>query len=158
MTGKRLTKSRSSKVFGVAAGLAEYLNIDPTVVRVLFVLLALMGGSGVALYVILAIIMPYPEMPLYGNQQPQDTSYVEVDSEGNAIRNEPQTGANNQAMPSESATAAKVIAAAIGLAFICVGCVLLTRQLLPCAAIKVVTAIILMIAGLALAAVSLKRR
>ena len=57
---KILTRSKSNKmVAGVCAGLAEYLNMDPTVVRLLFVLgfFALHGGLILA-YIILAIITP----------------------------------------------------------------------------------------------------
>jgi phage shock protein C len=56
---KRLTKSESNKVFlGVCGGLAEYFEVDPVIVRVIFVLLALGNGFGVILYLILAIALP----------------------------------------------------------------------------------------------------
>ena len=59
---KRLSKSGSNrKVFGVAGGLAEYLNIDPTLVRLAFVLLTLAGGPGLILYIVLMIVMPGAE-------------------------------------------------------------------------------------------------
>jgi phage shock protein PspC (stress-responsive transcriptional regulator) len=56
---------------GVCAGLGNYFNIDATIVRLLFVLLVVMGGSGVLLYIILWIIMPredlsYPSSNLDG--------------------------------------------------------------------------------------------
>ena len=46
------------KVCGVCGGLAEYFNIDPTLIRVIWTILALSGGSGVLAYIICAIIMP----------------------------------------------------------------------------------------------------
>ncbi len=56
---KRLTKSKTDrKLFGVCGGLGEYFGIDPTLVRLAFVLLTLFNGIGLALYIILAIIMP----------------------------------------------------------------------------------------------------
>lgn len=57
---KRLTKSRSNVVItGTLAGVAEYLNIDPTIVRVLFVFVSLMGmGSPIVLYIIMALVIP----------------------------------------------------------------------------------------------------
>lgn len=56
---KRLRKSASQKMlFGVAGGLAEYLSVDPTVVRIGFVLLAFLSGTGILLYIILALLMP----------------------------------------------------------------------------------------------------
>lgn len=59
MSAKKLTRSRSDKMlFGVAGGLANYLNLDPTLVRLLFVVLTLMGGPGLIIYIVLAIVMP----------------------------------------------------------------------------------------------------
>lgn len=57
--GKRLTKSKNKMLCGVCGGIAEYFNIDPTVVRLIVVFLALAGvGSGLLAYIIAAIIMP----------------------------------------------------------------------------------------------------
>lgn len=54
-----MTRSSSDTVIaGVAGGLAEYLNIDSTVVRVIFIILTFAGGFGVLLYVILALVIP----------------------------------------------------------------------------------------------------
>ena len=55
---KRLTKSYDRKICGVCGGLAEYLNIDPTLVRLVWLLLVLCAGTGVLAYIIAAIIMP----------------------------------------------------------------------------------------------------
>lgn len=56
---KRLYRSESDKVIaGVCAGLAQYFDIDPVLVRVAFVLLALLGGPGILLYIILWIVIP----------------------------------------------------------------------------------------------------
>jgi len=57
---KRLRKSRDRKLCGVCGGVAEYLNVDPTVIRVLWALSALAFFSGVLLYLILAFVMPEP--------------------------------------------------------------------------------------------------
>lgn len=60
---KRLTRSRNKKVSGVAAGIAEYFNLDPTLVRIAFVVgLIASGGPPVILaYIIMAIVMPEPD-------------------------------------------------------------------------------------------------
>lgn len=56
---KRLYKSRHNKIIdGVCGGFAEYLNTDPTVVRIVWVLLTLLGGAGFILYIAAMIIMP----------------------------------------------------------------------------------------------------
>ncbi|RYF29337.1 MAG: PspC domain-containing protein [Chloroflexi bacterium] len=57
---KRLYRSQTDKkIGGVCAGLAEYINIDPTIIRVIFVILLLPGGfPGLIPYVLLWIIVP----------------------------------------------------------------------------------------------------
>ncbi len=56
---KRLHRSSRDRILGgVCAGLGEYFDIDPVLVRVVFVLLALAQGIGFLIYVILWIVMP----------------------------------------------------------------------------------------------------
>ena len=56
---KRLYKSRTDrKIFGVCGGIAEYFNLDPTIIRLAWALFCLAGGSGILAYIIAAIIMP----------------------------------------------------------------------------------------------------
>lgn len=56
---RRLYRSRTdSMLAGVCGGLGAYLNIDPTLVRLGFVLLALTGGHGVLLYLIMCVVVP----------------------------------------------------------------------------------------------------
>ena len=59
MEQKRLYRSRDSRMIcGVCGGLAEYLNVDPTLVRLATVLIACIAGSGILAYIIAAIIIP----------------------------------------------------------------------------------------------------
>ena len=56
---KRLYKSNTNKVIdGVCGGIGEYFNIDPTLVRLAWVVFCALGGSGLLAYIIMAIIMP----------------------------------------------------------------------------------------------------
>ncbi|NBW93076.1 MAG: PspC domain-containing protein [Bacteroidetes bacterium] len=59
-TGRKLRKSQDKKLAGVAAGLAEYFGIDPTLVRIGFVIGTIASGGGPFLlaYLILAFVMP----------------------------------------------------------------------------------------------------
>jgi phage shock protein C len=59
MNSKRLYRSqRNQQIAGVCSGLAQYFGIDPTVVRLAFVLFALMGGPGLVLYLIMWLVVP----------------------------------------------------------------------------------------------------
>ena len=56
---KRLYKSSTDKkVCGLCGGIAIYFDVDPTVIRLIWVIFTLVGGSGLIAYIIAAIIMP----------------------------------------------------------------------------------------------------
>jgi phage shock protein PspC (stress-responsive transcriptional regulator) len=50
-------------LFGVCGGLGEYFGVDPTAVRLLFVLAALLGGNGLLAYLIVALLVPLEPEP-----------------------------------------------------------------------------------------------
>ncbi|SFC00697.1 PspC domain-containing protein [Butyrivibrio sp. YAB3001] len=54
---KKLYRSNERKIFGVCGGLGEYLGIDPTIIRVIWAVMFLSGGSGAVLYLIAALLM-----------------------------------------------------------------------------------------------------
>lgn len=54
-----LYRSETNKIIaGVAGGLGEYFNIDPTIIRILFILMTIFGGSGLIIYIVLWLIIP----------------------------------------------------------------------------------------------------
>ena len=58
-TMRKLCKSNTNKkICGVCGGIAEYLNADPTLIRLAFLLVCALGGSGVMAYIIAALVMP----------------------------------------------------------------------------------------------------
>ena len=60
---KRLYRSRKERMFsGVCGGLGEYLSIDPTIIRLIFVITALWGGAGLIVYLVMMLVVP--EEPL----------------------------------------------------------------------------------------------
>ncbi len=73
-TNKNLYRSLTNRMFaGVCAGLGDYMNMDPTVIRLLFVLLFFVTGPGILLaYFIMMIIVP--EEPVNVPQPPQQQS------------------------------------------------------------------------------------
>ena len=59
MEGKRVYKSRTDiKIDGVCSGIAKYFNIDPTIVRLIWVAAVLFGGTGVIAYILCMILIP----------------------------------------------------------------------------------------------------
>ena len=75
----KLSRSRSDRwLAGVCGGLANYLGIDPSIVRIFFAMLTLANGLGLLIYIVMAIVVPKspegieesaPKMPLWENRQ-----------------------------------------------------------------------------------------
>jgi phage shock protein C len=119
---KKLYRSRTdSMIGGVCGGLAEYLEVDPTIVRLAFVLLGLWSGMGIAAYLILWVIIPYPDTG--------KASTSEVIREGAAeIRDSARKVAEStgQAFQQSQKPAANVV---IGIILVVLGIVFLARNL-----------------------------
>lgn len=66
---RKLYKDPNNKVIaGVCSGLGNYLGVDVTIMRVLFVAMALLGGPGLLIYIILALIMKKPVLEYEAEQ------------------------------------------------------------------------------------------
>ncbi len=67
LSDKKLYKSTDKKLDGVCAGFAEFFEIDPTIVRVLYALVSIVTGTvgGIVFYIILAMVMPRRPLPDY---------------------------------------------------------------------------------------------
>ncbi len=84
MSSKKLYKTKeNSMISGVCAGLAEYFDLDVSIIRILWVVFSLAGGSGVIAYIAAAIILPekrdvYKQDPNYGKPY-QDAEFHQED-------------------------------------------------------------------------------
>ncbi|KYH36576.1 MAG: hypothetical protein AYL29_012500 [Candidatus Bathyarchaeota archaeon B24] len=66
---RRLYRSRRNRVIaGVCGGIGEYLNVDPVIIRLLWVAMIFIWGAGLLLYIIAALIIP--EEPIYQGSAP----------------------------------------------------------------------------------------
>lgn len=66
MNGKKLYRSDENKMLaGVCGGIAEYFGVDPTLIRLAWVVFSLLGGSGLLSYILAAIIIPRDDSNLY---------------------------------------------------------------------------------------------
>ena len=74
-SARRLYKSRRNRfIDGVCGGIAEYFEVDPTIVRLLWVMVTLLGGSGIILYIVGMIVMPVNPEHLINPQPTSATS------------------------------------------------------------------------------------
>ena len=86
MTTQRLYRSRTNKVFaGVCGGMAEYFDVDPIIIRILFILMVLFGGSGILLYI--AAIFIIPQKPYTVTDFNQSTAPSQTVSASSNARN-----------------------------------------------------------------------
>jgi phage shock protein C len=76
---KRLYRSKDERMIsGVCGGLGKYFNVDPTLIRLLFVIAAAAGGPGLIAYIILAIVVPEePESSVAPPPSSPETDEVE---------------------------------------------------------------------------------
>lgn len=73
---RRLTRSRDQMLAGVAGGLADYFSLDPTIVRILFVISAFVSfGTAILGYIILAIVLP----PAGSGSEPRSGGGASID-------------------------------------------------------------------------------
>lgn len=76
MKENRLYRIVNGKVIGgVAGGIAEFFGVDPTIIRIIFILLTIMGGGGLLIYIVLWIVVPekyniYPPYTAYSSSGP----------------------------------------------------------------------------------------
>jgi phage shock protein PspC (stress-responsive transcriptional regulator) len=77
MSDKQLLRKKDDRMFlGVASGIADYVGIDPVIVRLIFVLLTLSQAWGLIIYFVLAIVMPEEESPVSAKVQPFDEDEI----------------------------------------------------------------------------------
>ena len=117
MNNKRLTRSKDSKIAGIAGGIAEFLEIDPVFIRAIFLFLVFFGGVGVILYLILLLIMPNDPTQ---TQQANTTNYNTVkdkEEEKQATKNE-----NNNT---------KTVSTIAGICLIFIGLLFLMKHIIP---------------------------
>ncbi|MBI5466779.1 MAG: PspC domain-containing protein [Candidatus Kerfeldbacteria bacterium] len=119
---RRLYRSRTNRILcGVCGGLGEYFNIDPTLVRIIFLVASLGGGFGLILYIILWIIVPEHGQEQRPLEQRAQTAGEEMKDRAQKLAADVQAGRPNSAP------------ALIGALLIGFGIIALVNQFMPIA-------------------------
>jgi phage shock protein PspC (stress-responsive transcriptional regulator) len=99
MAEKRLYRSRSDAMIGgVCGGLGSYLNVDPILFRLLFVLALIIGGSGLLVYIILWIVIPEEQTPPIQSEPKKPENMTDTNNQpetGNAPGSTPEKTSRN---------------------------------------------------------------
>ncbi|PID58683.1 MAG: hypothetical protein CR986_07400 [Ignavibacteriae bacterium] len=130
---KKLYRSREQKVIGgVAGGLANYLDIDPVILRIIFILITIFEGFGILVYIILWIaIKEEPQSPIYrgenknnfGEDNPSENKFGEFDN-----KHETKNIAKIENVSSPNNTSGKII---LGVILILLGIFFLMERFIP---------------------------
>ena len=80
---KRLSRSKKDRIVGgVAGGLGEFFEVDSTIIRLIFVLVTIFGGSGVLLYLILWLVIPSSSRSISNRTIKSNAEEIKEQAEG----------------------------------------------------------------------------
>lgn len=86
MNKKLYLSEKDKKISGVCGGIAEYFDVDSTIIRLAWVLFAIFGGTGIIAYIIASFIMPVN--PYYETSSHWEKSNTNEKDEDSSIKNE----------------------------------------------------------------------
>lgn len=142
MNNKKLYLSNDKIIGGVCGGFAEYLEVDPTIVRMVWALLAFFNGIGFIAYIVALSLIPANPNPNYSREQ--DAAIGRVESSVNRMVDRvSQTNAAFLQNPYQT----------IGLILIIVGVLVLIRNIIPSLPWRLIWPVVLIVLG----AVALKK-
>ena len=154
MEYQKLYRSRTNKVFaGVAGGLGDFFAIDPVIIRIIFTVLALMGGGGVLIYILLWIFVPYKEEFSYNSSSQQNT-------QSSSQAPEPDMKDNDFNKPQDNNEYNKVSRRSLfgGIILITLGILFLIDRLIPQINFGELWPVILIVIGILILAGSVKKK
>lgn len=154
MSYSRLYRSTTSRVFGgVAGGIAEYFNMDPVIIRVIFVLAAIFGGGGVLIYLVLWIAVP---------ERPYTSSFYNTGGQPSDPNSNPEADKDNasadQAHIDSNIAARKYTGSLIGgIILIGIGALILAGRVIPNVYFSDLWPFVLVVAGIILIVTSMNQ-
>jgi len=140
---KQLYRSCTNKIIaGVAGGMGEYFNIDPVLIRLIFVLLSIPGGAGIIIYIIAWIIIP--EDPACASGK---TGAEEIKEKANQFAEDLKMNVKSVKRDPDGRLSSRVI---IGIAILAMGILFLLQTVFGINVWSLFWPVILIIVGLSL--------
>lgn len=148
---KKLYRSDSDKIIaGVCGGLAEYFEIDSTLIRLIFVILTIWGGVGLILYIIALIVMPSRSEKKKNDSSQKENTKEKLKERIDNVAYDIKEGLNKRNSRDKNEI--------LGLIILLIGVWFLLRNLLPWFDFHFVWPILLVIVGVILIATSGRKR
>lgn len=124
---KRLYRSRKKKVVaGIAGGLGDYLDIDPVIIRIIFVLITIFHGVGLLVYIIMWIVIPEEAYQASFTEEKNNSSNTDIAAE-KMHANEQQTSSTEVKKEAHSSNGRVIVGAIL----IIIGLVFLSEKFFP---------------------------
>ncbi|HLX36020.1 MAG TPA: PspC domain-containing protein [Candidatus Limnocylindrales bacterium] len=151
---RRLYRSRTDRMlFGVAGGMAEWLDVDAAVVRIVWALLVLAGGAGFLLYIVAAIVIPEEPFGYVAGVPAGPPSAGDAAAAGAGTTPAPNTWTAGQRVHREGGGAI-----VFGACLVIVGAWFLVRNYIPAFDDRFVLPSVLVVIGIFLIAGAMRRR
>ncbi|MGI6290917.1 MAG: PspC domain-containing protein [Bacteroidales bacterium] len=144
---KKFVRTKDKRIAGVCSGIAKYFNIDPLIVRAVFLAMIFLGGSGLFIYLILMIIMPYEDDVF--------TDYIEID--GDEVKQE-EPAYSETDIKNIKKRALNMSALIVGLLLILVGIFFFLRNFFPFLRFSYWFPLLLALVGILLVLTSVKSK
>ena len=144
---KKFVRTKDKRIAGVCSGIAKYFNIDPLIVRAVFLAMIFLGGSGLFIYLILMIVMPYEDDVF--------TDYIEID--GDEVKQE-EPAYSETDIKNIKKRALNMSALIVGLLLILVGVFFFLRNFFPFLRFSYWFPLLLALVGILLVLTSVKSK
>jgi len=127
---KRLYRSQSDRmIWGVCGGLAKYFDMDPVIIRIIFVLLVFANGLGIPIYIIMTIVVPLEGSKTTESKETIKENIEEIKKSARELGHEVSSTFAKEDKPEESGTKVKHRRTLIGIALIVIGILILMGSL-----------------------------
>ncbi len=114
-----LHRSSTNKMLGgVCGGLGEYLNIDPTVVRILFAIMSFFGGSGFLVYIVLWLLLPSDQNPGVSPEENVKKSAEEIKNSAESFSHQIRSNFEGNIANAQPGRAIGIIVLVLGFLFL----------------------------------------
>ena len=129
---KRLYRSRSDRMIsGVCGGLANYFDIDPVIIRIVFVVLVFGGGAGILAYLIMVLVIPLEESSVTEPKEVVKENVAEMKEAANELASEVRSSLKREPEKREEVDRGRHGRSVLGIILVVIGIIFLVANFNP---------------------------